>query len=187
MSYTIILPLFYFSSGVYFNDSTNTVLEANWDCFQYIERKKSGGDSPRSREPIVTEHTLSHYPESLNKKVTLLRHFRNYLLEQQQKSDDGNTLTDGNSGREMVFLKKWVRTKHAIFFRLSDQTVQIVFYDHTEILLTPDERHITYVDKSKNRCTYYLTDELVGAKEDIAKRLRYTKEILEQLVGGTKR
>ena len=87
----------------------------------------------------------------------------------------------------MVYLKKWVRTKHAIFFRLSDSTVQIVFYDHTEVLLTSDERHITYVDKQRNRRTYYLTDELVGCNPEIAKRLRYTKEILQQLVVGQKR
>lgn len=181
-----------FSSGVYFNDSTKTVLEASGDTFQYIERKKADGESPRRCEPIVSSHTLSHFPDSLKKKVTLLEHFRNYLLEQQNKSGDNDGLfstssKDFSDGHEMVYLKKWVRTKHAIFFRLSDQTVQIVFYDHTEILLTSDERHITFVDKNKNRSTYYLTDELVGFKEDIAKRLRYTKEILQQLVSGTKR
>ena len=86
----------------------------------------------------------------------------------------------------MSYLKKWVRTKHAIFFRLSDQTVQIVFYDHTEVLLTPDERHITYVDKQGKRSTYYLTDELVGYNSEIAKRLKYTKEILQQLTATVK-
>ena len=87
----------------------------------------------------------------------------------------------------MVYLKKWVRTKHAVFFRLSDHTVQVVFFDHTEVLLTPDERYITYVDLQKNRSTYYMTDELVGYNEEIAKRLKYTKEILQQLVGGARR
>jgi polo-like kinase 1 len=164
-------------------------LEANGDGFQYIERKKAEVGSPRRSEPIVVSHSLSDYPDSLQKKVTLLKHFRNYLMEQEQKSDDSNLRLfngefDGN--RPMVYLKKWVRTKHAIFFRLSDQTVQIVFYDHTEVLLTPDERHITYVDKNKSRNTYYLTDELVGCNADIAKRLRYTKEILQQLVSGVK-
>ena len=140
-------------------------------------------------------HTLSTYPEELQKKVTLLKHFRNYLIEQQKKSDDddflGSSFATRSSSRsrtrQMVYLKKWVRTKHAIFFRLSDQTVQIVFYDHTEILLTPDERHVTYVDKHKNRSTYFLTDELVGCNSEIAKRLKYTKEILQQLVTGQKR
>ena len=50
----------------------------------------------------------------------------------------------------------------------------------------PDERHITYVDKERFRKTYYLTDELVGYNAEIAKRLKYTKEILHQLLTGVK-
>jgi polo-like kinase 1 len=166
-------------------------LEAAGDGFQYIERKKSAGESPRRGEPSIMMHTLSNYPDELQKKVTLLKHFRNYLIEQQQKSDDSDwfktSSRDFGASGNMVYLKKWVRTKHAIFFRLSDQTVQIVFYDHTEVLLTPDERHITYVDKNKSRKTYFLTDELVGCNTEIAKRLKYTKEILQQLLVGAKR
>jgi len=174
---------------VYFNDSTKTVLEANGDSFQYIERKKS--DSVRRGEPVVVGHTLSRFPDELQKKVTLLKHFRNYLIEQQKKSEEEDFFgihsgQHTRSGQLLIYLKKWVRTKHAIFFRLSDNTVQIVFYDHTEVLLTPDERHITYVDKQRNRKTYYLTDELVGYNSEIAKRLKYTKEILQQLVSGQK-
>jgi len=182
----------YSSSGVYFNDSTKTILEANGEEFQYIERKKNSEESPRRSEPVIASHTLGNYPDQLQKKVTLLKHFRSYLVEQHQKSDEydlpivptTNHNTEIDVGHNMVFLKKWVRTKHAIFFRLSDQTVQIVFYDHTEVLLTPDERYITYVDKSKKRNTYFMTDELVGCNDDITKRLKYTKEILQQLVGG---
>ena len=187
----------FLSSGVYFNNSTKTVLEADGEAFQYIERKKVDVNSPHRGKPVVETHTLSHYPDQLQKKVTLLKHFRNYLIEQQKKTDEDDYLTSSffpkassksrGTSRQLVYLKKWVRTKHAIFFRLSNQTVQIVFYDHSEVLLTPDERHITYVDKQKNRNTYYLTDELVGCNSEIAKRLKYTKEILQQLVTGQKR
>lgn len=179
------------SSGVYFNDSTKTVLEATGQNFQYIERKKSATDSTRRGDPIVVSHSLAQYPDDLQKKVTLLKHFRNYLIEQQKKEDEellGSAASErGATGHPLVYLKKWVRTKHAIFFRLSDHTVQIVFYDHSEVLLTPDERHFTYVDKQRRRNTYYLTDELVGCNAEIAKRLKYTKEILQQLVSGQKR
>ena len=181
-----------FSSGVYFNDSTKTVLEADGESFQYIERKKSVTESTRRGEPVMSGHTLSAYPDYLQKKVTLLKHFRNYLIEQQKKADEEDIYSASvsnpgrSSGQPSIYLKKWVRTKHAIFFRLSDHTVQIVFYDHTEILLTPDERHITYVDKERFRKTYYLTDELVGYNAEIAKRLKYTKEILHQLLTGVK-
>ena len=181
------------SSGVYFNDSTKTILEANGDAFQYVERKKASEDSPRRIDPTVTSHTLMNYPSTLQKKVTLLTHFRDYLLEQHKRLD-GGALTpragrdDNDVDRNMTYLKKWVRTKHAVFFRLSDQSVQIVFYDHTEVLLTPDERYITYVDRNRSRITYYMTDELVGCNTEIERRLKYTKEILQQLVdGSTKR
>ena len=97
-------------------------------------------------------------------------------------------MTSGsNLDISFVYLKKWVRTKHAILFRLSDQTVQIVFYDQTEVLLTPDERFVTYVDKKRNRCTYYFNDELVATNAELAKRLKYSKEILQQLISGQKR
>jgi len=172
------------SSGVYFNDSTKTILEADGDSFQYIERKRSSEEPSRRTEPVVASHTLQNYPNDLQKKVTLLTHFRDYLLEQHRRLE-GQKLppqSARDTNNDMAYLKKWVRTKHAVFFRLSDQTVQIVFYDHTEVLLTPDERYITYVDKHRTRSTYYMTDELVGCNAEIERRLKYTKEILQQLV-----
>lgn len=190
-----VLQCSVFSSGVYFNDSTKAILEADGDYFQYIERNKVSSDPSRRGEPIIATHNLSKHPMNLQKKVTLLKHFRNYLIEQQKKSDDFAFGPSSNSASlfltdqkgDLVYLKKWVRTKHAIFFRLSDNTVQIVFYDHTEILMTPDERHITYVNKQRERTTYYLTDELVGCNAEINKRVKYTKEILLQLVAGKSR
>jgi len=177
------------SSGVYFNDSTKTVLEADGETFQYIERRKAEESEIRSQEPLIETYSLSSYPDSLQKKVTLLKHFQNYLVEQQKKLEgDGFSSSDiqGNQN-EFVFIKKWVRTKHAILFRLSNQTVQIVFYDQTEILLTPDERFISYVDKNRNRQTFHFNDELVGNNPDFAKRLKYTKEIMHQLITGQRR
>jgi hypothetical protein len=179
-------------SGVYFNDSTKTVLEPEGDGFEFIERRKVDYKEPSTRrnDPTSEKYTLNTYPESLEKKVTLLKHFRNYLIEQQKKAvaDDVDSVFDSvnvrTEGVPMVYLKKWVRTKHAILFRLSNNTVQIVFYDQTEILLTPDERFVTYVDKYRNRATYFLTDELVGTNPEVAKRIKYSKEILIQLIAG---
>jgi hypothetical protein len=181
------------SSGVYFNDSTKTALESDGETFQYIERlvPSEQESSPQKVESTVETFTLSCYPESLKKKVTLLKHFRNYLLEQQKKADEDDSVVPSSVNAvahdALVYVKKWVRTKHAILFRLSDQTIQIVFYDQTEILLTPDDRFITYVDKNRNRLTYTFTDELIGNHAELAKRLKYTKEILQQLLPGQRR
>ncbi|GAX25830.1 polo-like kinase 1 [Fistulifera solaris] len=182
-------------SGVYFNDSTKTALESEGDCFQYIERKRDEKNASTSRRPETTidTYTLVSYPEFLKKKVTLLTHFRNYLIDQQKKAAEehhdkvplffGSAKTvDG----DLVYVKKWVQTKHAILFRLSDQTIQVVFYDQTEVLLTPDTRFVTYVDKNRVRATYCLTDDLVGTSSEIEKRLKYTRDIVSQLLAGQK-
>ena len=91
---------------------------------------------------------------------------------------------DGQFSADLVYVKKWVRTKHAILFSLSNRTVQVIFYDQTEILLTPDIAYLTYVDKQRKRFTYHFTDELVGASAEIEKRLRYTKDIMLQLLAS---
>jgi polo-like kinase 1 len=165
-------------------------LEKEGDTFEYVERRKveTTAGIVKKNEPVCETLSLVNYPESLSKKVTLLKHFRNYLIEQEKKSDDDGSVLDSvnnvASTAPMTYVKKWVRTKHAILFRLSNQTVQIVFYDQTEVLLTPDQRFVTYVDKRRNRSTYYLNDELVGTNPEMAKRLKYAKEILSQLMHG---
>lgn len=179
------------SSGVYFNDSTKTVLDAGGEVFQYMERKPFEEATERHHQgsptTVIETHTLSSYPDVLKKKVTLLKHFRNYLLEQYKEDGDGLLPPDGKTGggttpTSLVYVKKWVRTRHAILFRLSDQTIQVVFFDQSELLLTPDDRYITYVDKSRKRLTYHFTDDLIGASSELETRLKYTKEILSSLI-----
>ena len=116
------------NSGVYFNDSTKAVLSTDDDNFIYVERKK---DVTSSTEPI-SSYTIADYPvESLKKKVTLLQHFRSYLLEQQKRAEESGEVEpngnfkENNSNTGLVFMKKWIRTKHAMLFRLSDGTVQV--------------------------------------------------------------
>jgi polo-like kinase 1 len=68
-------------AGVFFNDSSKMVLEPSGDRFHYIERS---GDRDakgiRRSDGKVSVHTLSDYPSSLKKKVTLLNHFKGYLV-----------------------------------------------------------------------------------------------------------
>lgn len=142
------------SAGVYFNDATKIVLEPDGVTFDYIERSRrsfqsqpvpTGGKReetmglsqvsvgqqqlPRSR------HTLDEFPPELQKKVTLLNHFRGYLHELVKKEGGSvaprtvMSMTSSNRemGEPMVFLKKWLRTRSAILFRLTDGTVQVRF------------------------------------------------------------
>jgi len=177
------------SSGVYFNDSTKIVLESSGDQLMYIERKTSenGGNLKTSI------FSLSNFPTSLQKKVTLLNHFRSYLREQEKKRveqhlESHEPIKEAENCGELedfVYLKKWVRTRHAILFRLSDHTVQVVFFDHSEVIISLDSGLFTYVDKSGERLSQSLASAATNERTDIVKRLRYSRDILNQLIYGT--
>ena len=193
------------SSGVYFNDSTRAVHSAANDTFVYIERRGGGsGVGVDTREPVVSIHTLTNFPDDLKKKVTLLQHFRCYLLEQQKKAeeageaeplsstnyDEARQDTDdciSTTGSPKVYMKKWIKTKHAMLFRLSNGTVQVLFYDMTEVLISSEGKLITYVDMDKNRFVHSIAEIANKQHSDISRRLKYAKEILSQLISASKR
>jgi len=212
------------SAGVYFNDSTKIVLSPNGSVFQYIERRRK--DSFSSAEHVIQTHLMTCFPPELQKKVTLLRHFRDYMVDQQKShgkcgdeiqtnNTDGQGMPmvlqggvasganenikfgvssakyfDSSSNKndvELPFLKKWVRTRHAILFRLSNRTVQVVFFDRSEVLLSSEARIVTFVNKQGVRSEHSLEEVLQTGRTDISKRLKYTKDIMYRLINITQK
>ena len=139
------------ATGVFFNDSTKIVLDYQSQSLQvknpmfyYYERKPI---SATEKQDVMTTHSLLDYPKELQKKVTLLQHFRSYLENNASTTGTGtNGPTSGKSANTesdvemkdesglqksingpVVYVKKWMRTKHAIMFRLSNKIVQVSF------------------------------------------------------------
>ena len=113
--------------------------------------------------------------------MTLLQHFRNYLyadykaeLEKENPSESG-----------YCYVKKWMKTKHAIMFRLSNKIVQVNFTDKTEIILSSEQKLVTYINLKGERSEYPLATALDSKNAEMAKRLKYTKEILTHMLNGT--
>jgi len=135
---------------------------------------------------VISSHTLTDYPKELQKKVTLLQHFRSYLEGDskgagEQNADDSNTKSND---KNVTYVKKWMRTRHAIMFRLSNKIVQVNFQDHTEIILSSESREVTYVNKKGERMTYPLTAALESSNAEMSKRLKYTKDILTHMLSA---
>jgi polo-like kinase 1 len=110
------------ATGVFFNDSTKIVLDPNGHHLDYMERRSS------DRQDVGTEYTLTEYPKELQKKVTLLQHFWSYLEGNDRPKAALNASKEGNAPKtrkvkEVVYVKKWMRTRHAIMFRLSNKVV----------------------------------------------------------------
>ena len=155
------------------------------------------------KQEIAYSHTLSEYPKELQKKVTLLQHFRSYLegdstnagglaTSSDIKTFDKNANTNVEDAKigddslkkinNYVYVKKWMRTRHAIMFRLSNRIVQVCFQDHTEIILSSESRIVTYVNKKAERLTYPLGSALESNNTEMTKRLKYTKDILTHML-----
>ena len=119
-----------------------------------------------------------------------MKHFKSYLKGQDESrsdvpsKDEIDALKAGSGDQSMIYVKKWVRTRHAILFRMSNRTVQVAFFDKTEIILASQAKLVTYVDKSRKRTTYSLYEITRSKRSEIQKRLKYTKDILQQLISG---
>ena len=112
------------ATGVFFNDSTKIIMDPNGQTFYYYERKAV---SSSEKQDVMTSYSLTEYPKELQKKVTLLTHFRSYLENNKEQSNGhispkNNMAAPGSNGGQ-VYVKKWMRTKHAIMFRLSNKIV----------------------------------------------------------------
>lgn len=97
----------------------------------------------------------------------------------------GNDKMSGdNKNKNMVYVKKWMKTRHAIMFRLSNKVVQVNFTDKTEILLSSENKMVTYVNKKGERSYYPLATALDSSNTEMSKRLKYTKEILTHMLNA---
>jgi polo-like kinase 1 len=63
----------------------------------------------------------------------------------------------------------------------------VLFYDLTEVLISSEGKLITFVDKEKNRFVHTIADVANKQQNDVQRRLKYAKEILSQLISGSKR
>ncbi|XP_057700575.1 serine/threonine-protein kinase PLK1 [Corythoichthys intestinalis] len=165
------------SVGVLFNDYTRLIMYADGDSLQYINKK--------DEESYMSATT---FPPALNKKITLLKYFRNYMSEHLLKAGANMARREGDELARLPYLSLWFRTKSAIVLHLSNGTVQINFFqDHTKLILCPLMSAVTYIDERRDFRTYKLSLlEEFGCSTELFSRMRYAKLMVERLVENTK-
>lgn len=168
------------SVGVLFNDSTKMVLSSDQSKIESIERSPAGH--------IVTHLTLTDFPTSLTKKVTLLKYFQSYMNKNLLNGGNGSPTPAEPSKDDMMHVKKWIRTSQAIVFRLSQGVIQINFFDHAKLIFNAPLGLITFIDKSRETNTYTVADiaKTNNADEvvsDLIERLPYAVEVVTKMMG----
>ena len=157
--------------GVVFNDSTKILIHSRREEFIYYERQS--GENVEIGEVF----DINEAPNELNKKIRLLNHFKICFEEDSKREGEVN----GNQNENSVYVKKWIKTKNAILFRLSNKIVQVIFKDRTEIILSSESRIVTYKNKLQEQNIYQLSSALESNNPEMIKRLKYTKELIVRM------
>ena len=154
--------------GVFFNDSSKIIYVPNGRNFIYIDNNDK-----------ITSHLFKeNLSNDLSKKSMVLKTFKGYLFGETKDEAKENNELDGINDKNFIYLKRFVKTKHAILFRLSNKTVQISFHDNTELILSQENKTVTYINKKRQKSLYPLNTALDSDNKEMTKRLRYTKKIL---------
>jgi len=161
------------SVGVLFNDSTRLILCSSGENLQYIER--DGGEFL---------YTLQAYPDWLQKKITLLKYFRDYMSQHLLKAGATIAPRPGDEMSRLPFLRTWLRTRNAIILHLSNGTIQInFFHDHTKIIVCPIMGAVTYIDEKRDYRTFkFSLIEKYGCTKEVFTRLKYAKTSVERIM-----
>lgn len=169
---------------MFFNDYTKIVYSPKTEYFEYLERNQN------DRSDQLKCYRLSNYPKELHKKVTLLLHFRSFLESIKPPvtyyTEAAEEVPKDTREPPMVYLKKWMKTRHANLLRLSNKIVQVEFSDKTEIILSSESKMVTYVNKKGERQRHSISNAVESDNSEMAKRLKYTKEILTHMLNSKK-
>lgn len=72
---------------------------------------------------VRRNHAIDTFPRQLDNKVYLLKHFVQYMLE--RLCGEQEYTFEGKQTKGMVFVTRYLRMKHVILFRLSNDVLQV--------------------------------------------------------------
>eukprot|EP00826_Nyctotherus_ovalis_P020041 TRINITY_DN1625_c0_g3_i2.p1 TRINITY_DN1625_c0_g3~~TRINITY_DN1625_c0_g3_i2.p1 ORF type:complete len:635 (-),score=138.40 TRINITY_DN1625_c0_g3_i2:74-1978(-) len=162
--------------GFHYNDMTNLVWLKEKKVYEYSDfstKEKSG-------EIIHIPENSTQESKDVEKKIKLLIHFKAHCSKLARQKDLLKKVS--KSEEREVGLKKFMKTKYGILLRLTNNVMQMLFTDQSQIILCLNTMTLIYVDKNGEKEGMEITNKLtVTASEKIVKRFKYTLSILNYL------
>jgi len=169
------------TAGILFNDQTKLTLAADEMRFEFLKKKHDGPYE------LLIEYNMNSYPKDLKKKVFLTKQFKHYLdgkgiynlngKEQPDEVQNQNKIYASKSN-QLIYVKKWFKTKSAYMFKLSNKIIQVDFIDKTQIILDTIQLLVYYKNKAGGISQYPLLTAHESDFTEMTKRLKYTKDLL---------
>ena len=145
--------------GIYFNDSTSLI--NNGSTYEYLEQQI------KDKKKIIIKEAFSIVPDKLLKKYNILLYFKKHFLPP-------------NGSPNMEFVIKYMKTKKAMIFRLSNRIIQLNFDDDSCLLLSDNATTITFFQNDLP--VTFCLGELLAAETKILEKVKYAHSVLASLL-----
>jgi len=152
--------------GVSFNDGTKLVVSPSEKNVYYIVRRDT------DKKEIVSIHTLQNYPGDIHKKILVYNKFKEHFKMNK---------VDHVEDESVIYIKKWMATKHAVLFRMNQGNLQANFKDDSVLLMNSTSKTLTFIDSKAK--IHFCSMEKIGSSlnQDFVKRFKYTEQVLTQI------
>ena len=110
-----------------------------------------------------------------------MKHFKSRLLKEDKNIEIETKESENIDENEYVIIDKWLVTKEAFIFSLTNNSVQAIFFDKTEIYFNCSNRTLKYLDEKGQMNSYPLYTAVESNEHDIKKRLNYMKNVLAHI------
>ena len=157
--------------GIYFNDNTKIVKIKNTNNFVYINEQ--GEQTTYHLKKSKLDYDLK---TKVNALILFYREFNKISLN-KKGCDKNQKIHKENPD---LFVKKWIKSQYAYFFLLSNDKVQIIFEDKSQIIFDFFQKKICFINKMKENSIYNIENTRFE-NESIEQKVKYVKRILKKI------
>ena len=151
--------------GVYFNDGTKMIRIKHTTNIIYIDEKGNEENLSLRKTKINQE---------LKTKINVLILFNKKFIKNSEKKNFEKNI---NKQTVDLFVKKWIKSQYAYFFLLSNNKIQIIFEDKSQIIFDFKQKNICYINKMKENIVQNIDNNKFKNKE-MEKKVNHAKKIL---------
>lgn len=108
-----------------------------------------------------------------------MKKFQIYLEDQLKSVSFAER--DIESETSDIFIKQWLKTKHAIMFRLNNKVFQVDFFDGSRVSLKTDSKRLLIKSKKGEKQETTLQEVLDQKEGELSRRIKYIREILNRI------
>ena len=194
--------------GVYFNDCSKILFNPKTNDINYVERQTTkekdmvysfqlnGAPKELQKKMLIFQNFKKYFEEEIKSdkekeekekegkvdKEEQLKMCKTTKKKPKKLEKQKTTVKDDDliKYEEAIYLRKWMKTKQAMIFRLSNKTIQVGFQDHTEVILYNNT--ISYRNKKGEVSIFKIEDALNSSNFEMNKRIKYTQNILTKMV-----